>query len=614
MTQQQYQQRDARLCIHPIHDERLMSTSAPCVYLHELVEKQAALTPLAICISHRSESVTYQTLNEQATGLARRLRQQGVGPNVLVGIMARREPATIVFMLAVLKAQGAYVPIDPTYPADRIEHILTDARLTLLLVRQASDVPSIPPTVRVLVIDEFDSGADKAGPFQFIDMPPECPALVIYTSGSTGRPKGVIISHRAAVSRTVNGYKYRKGDLQKFSLSVIAHLADVFRPLVAGGVVVLVPDEVVRDPSAFCAAIRLHGTTRLVFVPSHLQALLEGDPHHVEALRSLDTIIVSGEALTPSVVQAVKTMLPHVALLNSYGLSEMAGLVCMGEVHDAALITVGHPLPGIQMHILDEERNPVATGQQGEIYIGGAQVASGYLNQDTATAERFVTDPFGRPGERMYRTGDAGRRHADGKFELCGRWDDQVKVRGFRVSLSEIEAVLRRLPEVEKAVVLVQSLQEQQTLTAYVLPKMPVRETQLRQAVADRLPLYMVPARFVRIAQLPLLPNGKVDRVRLAETAAIDHSFDPDDAPCIAPRTATELQIIALWSDAFPARKVSVQDNLFDLGGDSLVAMRLLSRLEAIYDAEITYRDLLEHPTPETLGREVDARLRLAQH
>ena len=590
-----------------------MSGSSRIVCLHHLFEERAECTPTAVAVTHSGQSVSYGTLNEWADGIACRLRQYGIKPGSPVGVIARREPATIAAMLGILKAGGAYLAIDPGYPAEHVAHIVADARLTVVLARKADDLTALSPQMHVIPIKDNDTLSDSLddNTAARTEVSPESAALVVYTSGSTGRPKGVVISHAAAVARTLAGFKYRDGDLQKFSLSVVAHLADVFRPLVAGGTVALIPDAAFRDSAALAEAIELHRTTRIVIVPSHLQSLLMSGERYLQRLRTLETIIVGGEPLTPEVVRLVKTRLPGVTLFNSYGLSETSGLVAMGEVDESSAITVGFPLPGMQMYVLDENLSPVADGQIGEVCVSGPQLATDYLHNPAATDERFVMNPVAKTGARMYRTGDAGRIVEGGALELCGRWDDQVKVRGFRVSLHEIEGILQQHPAVDKAVVLAQPGAESTRLVAVVrLREIPAGFADIRQFVTARAPEYMVPAIFARVADYPYLPNGKIDRRQLAEMAARGSLGEIDDASAhyVAPRTQTEQTIAGIWANAF-ARQIGALDDFFDLGGDSLLAMRILSQIEAEYGAQITFQDLLDHPTPEAISCVVDARL-----
>jgi amino acid adenylation domain-containing protein len=581
------------------------------VFLHQLFERQAQLSPHAVAVRGGRESLTYAALNDRAEHVARLLRIHDIGPDDLVGVIAPREPATITAILGVLKAGGAYVSIDTAYPADHIDYVITDARIRVVLARDPARLPFQSNNLSVLAIGD-DRVQRHERPRDFAALAPENAALVVYTSGSTGRPKGVVIPHRAAVERTLAGFQYHPGDLQKFSFSVVAHLADVFRPLAGGGVIEFVADDALRDPLALSRTIRSHATTTSVFVPSHLQTLLESDTC-VESLHTLDNIIVSGEAASQSFVETVKTRLPAARLLNSYGLSELSGLTCVGEVHSANEISVGRPLPGVAVHVLDEHMRPVPPGESGEVYLGGVQLARGYLYQPALTAERFVPDPCGDAGERLYRTGDMAFINRNGDLQLKGRCDHQVNVRGFRVNPSDIESVIMQHPAVDRVVVVAARQQESQRLVAFVQPRPTTEganEPALREFVERKLPASMVPNRFEAIVEFPLLPNGKVDRRALAKRAdSAEGRYESQAREGQSGQTATEDRIAAIWAEVFQVSAIDLSGDFFNLGGDSLSGMRILSRVNAAFDLEVSLQDLLDHPTPAALSLAIYERL-----
>jgi amino acid adenylation domain-containing protein len=590
-----------------------MSTD-PCV--HTLFEQHARATPDAPAVVAGDRVITYGELNGLADTFAGALQERRVGPESIVGIYCERSPEGIIAILAVLKAGGAYAPLDPAHPAERVACMIDDARMALVVTTRRLR-SRLMPTVAVIEIDEarrldtavaahpstVQNGRSTHQPH------PENAALVIYTSGSTGTPKGVVIPHRALARRIAGEYQYSPGDIHKASLAVIAHVSEVLLPLGVGAPVLIVPDEDAKDPARLVAAMRRHRTQRVVLVPSHLRATLNGGDEVVSQLSRLRSIIVGGEALPEDLAALALEKLPAVSLCVGYGLTETTTMVSMGEVTAHTGATVSRPLPGSRVYVLDDRLEPAAVGEVGDIYAGGSHLARGYLHRPALTAERFVPDPFANDGSRLYRTGDRGRFMADGRLQVVGREDDQVKVNGLRVDLGEVARALETHASVRHACVVPVASGEEVRLAAFVIAADPATPDvrAIRRHARQRLPWQMVPAAFATLARLPMLPNGKVDRHALVTIA---RSLPATDGEYRPPRTPTEAAVAAIWGEVLGVPSVGAHDDFFDLGGTSLQASRVLSRLADRWGVELSVGELAEHPTPEALATVIDAELR----
>lgn len=577
--------------------------------LDEAFDRQAAHSPNATAVVDGTLEINYAELQYKAQRLAFKLREAGVGPDVPVGLLAERSCDAVIGILGILKAGGAYVPINPHDPEARITAIIEDSGAALTLVQ-----PHLRPLLRTAAdVIELNGGA-VAHAHSAITMTPASTlptnlAVIVYSSGSTGPPKGIEISHRSIMARARNGYRPRRGDLQKAPLSVVAHFSDLVLPLMSGGPVIFLPDSCFNSGRALSEVICRQGTSRMVFVPSQLSAFMEGGKDAVMALGRLDSVIVSGEPLSPSLVRGFKRRLPHVALVNAYGASEVAGLVCMGEVRAPEDITVGHPIPGCAVGLLDEDLNPVPDGAEGEVYIAGAQVARGYRRNPGLTAERFLARPSGSDGGPVYRTGDRAQRLKDGRIRIVGRCDFEVKIHGFRVNVNEVEGMLEGLPGVQRAVVAVHTAADQTRLLAFVLPQpscKPADAAMMRTALAEQLPAYMVPSQIRCVTTFPLTPNGKVDRVALATSDSRDAaSGDAAADSYIAPRTVTERVLADIWRSLLGVSRIGATDDFFALGGDSLDATRFILRAEAL-GVIVTPEQLEDASSLETLALTID--------
>ncbi|NDJ18573.1 non-ribosomal peptide synthetase [Myxacorys almedinensis] len=573
------------------------STEIPELCLHEWVEAQVQHTPTAIALRYHDTSLTYDTLNQRANHLAHHLQQAGVTAGTRVGLFLDRSPTLLIALLAVLKAGGTYVPLDPAYPTERLTFILSDAQVALLLTDTSLET-LFPFAGRVLPLDSLwnNNGSSPRSP-QPCSVTPDALVYILYTSGSTGRPKGVQIPHRAVVnflSSMQQDLKVRPGDvlLAVTSLSFDIAVLELLLPLVVGATVELVDRATAVDGQRLAATLTRTQATFMQATPATWRLLLEAGWQG----RSTLTLLCGGEALTPDLAAQ---LLPRAAALwNLYGPTETTIWSTrhrLTTATDAAV--VGHPLSNTQLYILDQQQQPVPIGVVGELYIGGAGVARGYVGRADLTAARFVPDAFSAvPGARLYRTGDRVKYRADGSVEYVGRVDDQVKLRGFRIELGEIEAVLSQHPQVRQAVVLLTGEHSQQYLCAFlVLEKdQTIVADELRFFLKEILPQYMIPSTFIVLESLPLTPNRKIDRQALA---AIDSIELPPTTSYIQPETPDEQQLATIWMEILGVQQVGTQDNFFDLGGHSILVIQLWTRIKELFQVEIPLRSLFEAPT-----------------
>jgi amino acid adenylation domain-containing protein len=572
--------------------------------IQQLFEEQAARTPDAAAILFRGEQLSYAELDARSNRLARRLRGLGVGPESLVGVYCERSPELLVALLGVLKAGGAYLPLDLIQPQERIAFMLEDAGTRVLLTQERllERLPACDATVVSLDADWGDIASEDAAALTPVALPAH-PAYVIYTSGSTGRPKGVVVTHGGVVNYlhwAARAYDVgaSAGALVHSPVGFDLTVTTLFSPLLVGRTVVLVPEE--EGVHGLGAALReADGQSLVKLTPSHLELLNQLLPP--EAARSAAVLVVGGEALTAEHVAFWRSQSPSTRIVNEYGPTETVVGCCVyelpaGEELDGAL-PIGRPIANTQLYVLDERQRPVPTLAAGELYIGGDGLARGYLGQPSLTAERFVPDPFSTElGARLYRTGDLARHHAEGRLEFLGRVDDQVKVRGFRVELGEIEAALAGDDSVsEAAVALRGDAPGGQRLVAYYVGE--AEAGPLRERLRLLLPDYMVPSAYVRLARLPLTPNGKVDRRALPAPLG-----QAAGAAYTAPRTEAEQIIAALWSEVLGVERVGVDDNFFDLGGHSLLLVRVSRGLQEAFGREIQVIDLFKYPTVQALA------------
>ncbi|MFJ4396928.1 amino acid adenylation domain-containing protein [Pseudomonas sp. NPDC089396] len=583
-----------------LHEWNATATGYPLHQgVHQMFEAQAQRTPQAPALRFGDSTLSYAELDERANRLAHYLRGQGVATDTLVGVSAQRSVEMVVALLAILKAGGAYVPLDPEYPEERLAYMIEDSGIRLLLTQQAllGSLP-LPAGVQCVALDTLTLD-DQPANSPALALEPAQLAYVIYTSGSTGRPKGAGNSHQALTNRLCwmqQAYGLDASDtvLQKTPFSFDVSVWEFFWPLMTGACLAVAAPGEHRDPQRLIASIQRHGVTTLHFVPSMLQAFIH-EPG-VEACRTLTRIVCSGEALPVDAQRQVFARLPGAGLYNLYGPTEAAIDVthwtCVEEGKDS--VPIGQPIANIRTYVLDAGLQPVAPGVSGELYLGGIGLARGYHRRPGLTAERFVADPFGEGG-RLYRTGDRVRQRADGVIEYLGRFDHQVKIRGLRIELGEIEARLAEHECVRECVVL--ALDGRQLVAYLVLNAQPEGwQASLKDWLLQTLPEFMVPSHLMALDSLPLTPNGKLDRKALPQPEATAQSA------YMAPESDAERQLAQIWSEVLGVAQVGLDDNFFTLGGDSIIAIQVVSRARQAGLA-LNPRDLFQHQTLRTLAQ-----------
>ena len=582
--------------------------------IQELFEAAAEKMPEATALVCGADRLSYAELNRRANQLAHYLLRLGIRPENRVGVYLERSVNTIVGLLAILKAGGAYVPIDPAYPRDRARFMLEDS-LVPVLITQKSLAANLPAQqAEIVQIDEdwpLVAGESEGNPPRLIT--PENLAYVIYTSGSTGRPKGVTVTHKTVThlfAATREQLGFREGDVwttvhsSAFDFSVW----EIWGSLLQGGRLVIVPLELTRSPAALSELLSREHVTILNQTPSALHQLLDHKPDIRDL--SLRMIICGGDALDRELAETVSEI--GVPVWNFYGPTESTVWATYTKIEPGAsgneLTSIGRQISDIEIYVVDESMQAVPVGVPGEICIGGAGLARGYLHRPELSAERFVPNPFSRTaGERIYRTGDLGRHLRNGKIEFLGRLDNQVKLRGFRIELGEIETVLGQHPQVEQAVVIIREDQPgDKRLVGYVVSGFPLRAKavqqlvpSLRRLLAEKLPDYMVPATFVMLDALPLTPNRKVDRRALPKPEEGRRNLDQT---FLAPRDNLERQLANIWEKILDVKTVGVQDSFFELGGHSLLAVRLFAQIENRFGRRLPLAALFQAPTIEQLA------------
>ena len=562
--------------------------------IHKLFEEQAEKVPDTVAVVFKDRKITYRELNERANQLARGLRSEGVRSDVVVGIMVHRSIDMISGLLGVLKAGGAYLPIDPENPDSRIEYMLKDSDARVLLTQESLMNRLFYDGHRIALdrdsfIKEDASDLDVTGSSRDL-------AYVIYTSGSTGIPKGVMVEHRSVVNLSTwfdEKYELAKNGnvIQSTTFSFDVAMEEIISTLINGACLFIPEKEETLDKQKFRTFIKKNRINIAQFVPVTLREFLAD----AEKIDCLNIVITAGEALDEHLKEQI--LQKGYTLYNNYGPSETTVDVLSTKCGNER-VTIGKPISNTKCYILDKRFNPVPVGVAGELTIGGEGLARGYLNRPELTAEKFIPDPFSdETGARMYRTGDLARYLPDGNIEFLGRIDNQVKVRGHRIELGEIESQLRQHPAVRETVVIPREDQPGgKRLVAYVVFNQgaAILTSELRSFLKARIPDYMVPSAFVALDELPLMPNGKVDRKALPdhvpERSGLDDSF-------IGPRTTSEELLAGIWCEVLGLKKVSIHDNFFELGGHSLLAIQVMSRLRNAFQVEIPLRHLFEKPT-----------------
>ncbi len=593
----------------------------PVAGLHELVERQVAATPDAIAVisPDGQAELTYAELNRRANQLAHRLQKSGVKPDVVVGICAERSIEMAVAVLAVIKAGGAYVPLDPNYPRERLLFMLEDTHAPVLLT-QKKLLPNLPPQDKpVICLDtEWESIGGESGENPAVSVAPEDLAYLIYTSGSTGKPKGVAMRQSPVINLLnwqLENWSARRDarTLQFASLNFDVSFQEIFSTWVSGGTLVLIGEETRRDANALVEYLERHRLERLFLPFVALKHLADAADRLNVFPSSLREVITAGEQLqiTPQIARFF-TQLPHATLENQYGPSETHVVTAFRltgpPAQWPALPSIGRPIANAEMFILDQRLRPVPIGVSGELFLGGDCLARGYLNRPDLTAEKFLPHPFGRavPGDaRVYKTGDLARYLEDGNIEFLGRIDHQVKVRGFRIELGEIEAVLSKHPLVQETVVVARDGEGgDKQLVAYLVarPGEKPLAADLRRFLKERLPSYFVPAFFVTLPSLPLTPNGKVDRRALPEP---NSTVEEMPSTVKMPATPLEMQLKLVFEKFFSRRPIGIDMSFFELGGDSLQALRLIVEIERATGKRLPLGILYQASTVEELGHAI---------
>lgn len=574
--------------------------------IHGSFEQQVEQTPDQIAAACDGKSFSYRELNRRANQLARYLRACGAGQEVRIGICLERSLDMVVAALAVLKTGAAYVPLDPAYPHERLNSIIKDSGLALLLTetRSAQDLPQ--SAARVICLDfEVREIATFPQENPGFDALAGNAAYVIYTSGSTGAPKGVVVSHGNLAHSTHSRLLYYDEPVTAFlllpSFSFDSSVAGLFWTLCRGGRLVIPREGAHHDPAYLASLIEEHSVSHLLCLPSLYDLLLE---HESKGLASLRTVIVAGEVCPVTVVRRHRELLSRTRLFNEYGPTEAtvwsSVFDCTAAV-PANSVPIGRPIVNSWIHLLDHNLELVPTGATGEIYVGGAGVARGYLHCPELTADRFIPDPFSKiPGSRLYRSGDLARHRSTGDIEFVGRNDFQVKVRGYRIELGEVESALLDHPSVHQATV----VPTESGLRCCVALKQLGGATakDLRKHLADRLPGYMVPSEFMFLSSLPLTPSGKVDRKALALRLPEER-----ESTCgyVAPRTALEEVLATIFAAVLGRERIGIQESFFEAGGHSLLATQAVSRMREALQLELPLRRIFEEPTVAGLAHAI---------
>lgn len=583
------------------------------VTLHQLFEQQVELTPLSVALISDSEEITYLQLNHRVNQLAYYLNKQGVTKETLVALCLERSLDMVVGILAILKAGGAYIPLDPSYPVERLNFMLSDSQASLLISQQEILEKLSLFAAKTVCLDIHKEEIAQESLENPINLSfSDNLAYIIYTSGSTGTPKGVLGTHRG----TVNGlrwlwktYPFTPGEVccQKTAISFVDSVWEIFAPLLQGIPTVIIRNATVIDPQLFIESLVQYKVSRIIIVPSLLRLLLDNYSHLVKKLTHLKFWITSGEALSVKLVQTFREIISEAKLINLYGSSEVSANATYYDTSllpsQAHSVPIGRPIDNTQIYVLNRDLQLTPIGVLGELYLGGYGLAKGYLHRPELTKEKFIDNPF-IPGSKLYKTGDLVRYLQDGNLEYLGRHDEQVKIRGFRVELGEIATVIAQHPDVRESVVIASNDNQDNTrLIAYIVTDKQDINTdinaELLSYLQQKLPNYMLPSAFIVLDKLPLTPNGKVDKRALSKSEVIQSNTNKD---FIAPRNFTELALAKIWENLLNTNPVGVTDNFFDLGGHSFLGVRLMAQIYDKFRHNLPLSTLFENPTIEKLA------------
>ena len=592
--------------------------------VHELIEAQVARTPDAIAVVGGDKQITYAELNRRANQLAHHLQSLGVGPDALVGICVERSIEMLIGLLGIWKAGGAYVAIDPSYPQERLALMLSEIDVPVLLTQQKL-ISVLPQHSAQLVSLDSDWSAISEGSElnPGVEVHNHNLAYVIYTSGSTGTPKGAGVYHQGLVNTFhwfINDFRITAEDriLLMTSLSFDLTQKNIFTPLMVGGTLYLTPVEGGYDPTLIADLISEHQITLLNCTPSAFYPLIDnGDYDSLIKLVSLRHLFLGGEPISLQRLSSWTEFFEfNSSIVNTYGPTECTDIVASYrlDTHASvdATVPIGKPVFNAELFIVDRDLNLLPVGVAGELCIGGDGVGAGYINDSRLTAAKFVPNPFSsRPGARLYRTGDRARNLPGGNIEFLGRSDHQIKIRGFRIEIGEIETTLNEHPAVRESVVVAQDeASGDKRLVAYVVSDERAGTSELRKYLASRIPEYMVPSSFVQLDQLPMTPNGKVDRRALL---SFEETVDEPEGEVARARNPVEELLIGIWGEVLGVKQLGVSDNFFELGGHSLVATQVISRISETFKIELPFRAFFDAPTIEALALYVEDALR-SQH
>jgi len=604
---------EERRHIHVAWDE----PSTQASNIHALIEAQVERTPLALAVTCGGRSISYQELNRRANRVARALQKLGVGADLPVGLCVERSVDALVGLVGILKAGGGYVALDPSFPAHRLQLILEDAHVPIVVTQDHLRSHLQGYRGQICDVETLSTSTVGGAEEENLALPvsPDQLAYIIYTSGSTGRPKGVAVTHRSLVTSLHARLQYYQEPVSRFlltfSLAFDGSVTGIFWTLLQGGELVIPSETAHRDPTELAGLIERHRISHVVWVPSLYHAVL-GEALSTQ-LESLRVVITAGESLPLELVRRHYQLLPQATLYNEYGPTEATVWCSVYQTtreEAAAHVPIGKPIAHMQLYVLDERLQLMPIGVPGELYIAGECLARGYVNQPQLTQERFLANPY-VPGTRLYRTGDLARYRADGNVEYLGRTDQQVKLRGYRIELGEIEYVLSNIPGVHHAAVLLrEDKRDQHRLVGYVTgePSLRDRLEQVRSDLASRVPHYMVPSVILWLDTMPLSATGKVNRHALP---APEHAAG-QAAPRIAPRNQVEESLAELWKSVLEVPEAGIHDHFFEQGGHSLLATQLVSRVREIFEVDVSLPALFERPTIAALAEEV-TRLRQGQ-
>lgn len=586
--------------------------------LHVLFEEQVEKTPDAVALIYQQQQLTYRDLNNRANQLAYYLRSLGVKPEVRVGICVERSLEMGIGILAILKAGGAYVPLDPAYPSERLAFMLKDVQTPIILT-QTHLQNKLPITDQIVV--NLDSNWEIIAQYKQDNLPnevtPENLAYIIYTSGSTGTPKGTEVPHRSIIGFMFEvDYIHLNAEqiwLQHSSMSWDGLTLELWPPLLYGGRCVLYPEKI-PTPENLSQILQEQNINTLFLTTALFNLIIDTMP---EGLSGVKYLLFGGESVSVPHVRRALERLPETQLIHAYGPSECTVFTCCYPIpkqlaDNLNTIPIGKPIGDRTVYILDENLHRVPIGIPGELYVGGASVARGYLNQPILTQEKFIPNPF-MEGDTLYKTGDLVRRLTDGNIEFIGRIDTQVKIRGFRIELAEIEAVLIQHPDIKQAVVIAREDEPgQKFLAAYLVAQnhLPL-SSNLRNFLKQKLPDYMIPTAFVGLEAFPLTSNHKINRLALPIPQDCQRNLEVD---FVAPRTSTEQELATIWAEVLglqqtcpePVERIGIHDNFFELGGHSLRATQVVSRLREVFSIEFPLRALFENPTLSELAQTVN--------